>query len=146
MNRWILFVCVFSVISVAGCKKDNSGSSTDTELNQVKKDLSETAADTKDYLAQQKNAFIDKTQESYTPLENETQELLTDLKTSGKEKWQALSSKLNDKLTVVQEKFKSLKEASAENIEKSKDAFNAAIDDLKQAYEDAKSQFQQDSG
>ena len=139
-------MCVFSVISVAGCKKDNSGSSTDTELNQVKKDLSETAADTKDYLAQQKNAFIDKAQESCTQLENETQKLLTDLKTSGKEKWQALSSKLNDKLTVVQEKFKSLKEASAENIEKSKDAFNAAIDDLKQAYEDAKSQFQQDSG
>jgi len=138
----ILLLILSFVILPLGCKKQDSGTSSSADANQVKEEISEAAEATGTYLNEQKEAILKKANTTYDQLKNDTQQLMADMKEAGKENWQKLSSNLDSKLNATQQKLAELKEAGDENLQKTNNAFNTAIEELKDAYQKAKAEYQ----
>ena len=92
------------------------------------------------YLNQQKDAIMEKANQSFSQLKTDTEQTIKDLKASGQQAWQDMATELNGKLQAAQQKLDDLK--NSDNFQNAKDAFDTAITELKQSYEKAKTQLQ----
>ncbi|MEJ2647797.1 MAG: hypothetical protein P8016_05230, partial [Sedimentisphaerales bacterium] len=130
-----ILLCIFIL---PGCKAKPGG----TDANQVKEKVSEAVETTDSYLAEQKDAAIKKSQETYDNVQKETKELITKIRSSSVQGWQEMSSSLEAKMDTAQQKLDELNEAGQDKVQAAESAFDTAIKELKDTYEKTKAAYE----
>lgn len=137
-TKLLLLICLLA--GIAGCKKENTDSTSNVNAKEVEQKANAAMETAGTYLNQQKDAIMEKANQSFSQMKTDTEQAIKDLNASGQQAWQDMATDLNSKLQAAQEKLYDLK--NSDNVQKAKDAFDTAITELKQAYEKAKAQLQ----
>jgi ElaB/YqjD/DUF883 family membrane-anchored ribosome-binding protein len=148
MNKSRVMIClVCAGISfgflLSGCKKSGQPGSEPNNTGAVaKQKIGQAVEATGQYLAEQKDTFIEQAKKSYSSLESNTDKLMSQMQNETSEDWQKTKAELNEKMQVAKQKLNDLQNQSGEGWEQAKKAFDDALDELKNAYEKAKTKVQ----
>lgn len=142
------FAALVLALFVAGCDRGENPPTPQSETKatgqEVKREMKEAVDTTKQYLAENKDEFVAKTETKLRELDARIVELTAKtgtVKDDAKAEADQLMAALRQQRSEVDKQLKTLKESSKEMWTDAKAAFETAFDELQKAYEKTKAKF-----